>query len=262
MIDLHTHLLPDWDDGAADQAEAREMMAIARRDGITKILLTPHVYRMTKRGYDVDGLGGRIQEFLKQSEFLGIELFAGAEVYVHTDMIQHIKDYGLTVNQSNYVFIEFPAWHVPAGATKLLFQMMLEGLIPIISHPERNTMFVQTPEILYELIKQGAVGQVTSQSITGGFGRITQKAAGSFIRHGLVHLIASDAHNASTRPPRLSEAVEKAAKIVGQAKAEAMVTMVPAAILASEQVPDLGEPNSPTREHKMFFSSRLAAKKS
>ena len=252
MIDLHTHILPDWDDGAADQAEAEQMIAVARQDGISTIVLTPHVYRMTKHGDDLEGLAGRVQEFLKQSKALEIELFAGAEVYVHSDMIPHIKSYRLAVNWSSYVFIEFPAEHVPGSVTKLTFQMMLEGLIPIISHPERNAMFAQTPEFLYELIRQGAIGQVTSQSITGGFGRKTQKAAESFLRHGLVHLIASDAHNAKTRPPRLAEAVEMAAKIVGTARAEAMVTTVPAAILRNDQIPDLGEPVSPAQKGKRY----------
>ncbi len=253
MIDLHTHILPDWDDGAADQAEAEKMIALAREDGIAKIVLTPHVYRMTKRTNNTNGLKGRVRSFLKQSKDFEIDLFEGAEVYVHPNMIQHIKDLGLTVNKSNFVFVEFPAEHVPAGATKLFFQMMCDGLIPIISHPERNAMFAETPELLYELIRQGALGQVTSQSITGGFGRKTQKTAESFLRHGLVHLIASDAHNANSRPPRLAQAVEMASRIVGRRRAEAMVTAIPAAILANEQIPDFGEPLSPLKKNRQHF---------
>jgi protein-tyrosine phosphatase len=247
MIDLHTHILPDWDDGAADQAEAERMIAVARQDGISQIALTPHVYRMTKDGQDLHSLADRVLAFQEKAIALEVVSYAGAEVYVHIDMVRHIKDFGLTVNKSNFVFIEFPAEHVPGGVTKLVFQMMLDGLIPIISHPERNAMLAQTPEILYELIRQGAIGQVTSQSLTGGFGRRTQKTAEMFLRHGLVHLIASDAHNPTTRPPRLAEAVEKAAKIVGRARAAAMVTSVPAAILENEQIPDLGEPVCPAK---------------
>ena len=160
-------------------------------------------------------LKARTREFIEQAKSCGIDFFSGAEVRVHLDMIAHIKDFDLTINGSSYVFIEFPAQHLPAAATNLVYQMMLEGLIPIISHPERNTVFAQSPEILYELIRQGAIGQVTSQSITGGFGTHARKAAESFLRHGLVHLIASDAHNADARPPRLSEAVDIAAKYVG-----------------------------------------------
>jgi protein-tyrosine phosphatase len=245
VIDLHTHVLPGWDDGASDQAEAERMLAVAREDGISKIVLTPHVHRMTKNGAGLESLKGRIEAFREQAGELGVGLFAGAEVYFHIDMIRHIKDFGLTVNGSNYVFIEFPADYLPGGVQKLVSQMMFEGLIPIISHPERNVALAQAPEALHKLVSQGAVSQVTSQSITGGFGRRTQKAAVNFLKHGLVQVIASDAHNATSRPPRLAQAVEMAAKTVGRAAAEAMVTTVPAAILENEQIPDFGEPSFP-----------------
>ncbi len=256
MIDLHTHLLPDWDDGAADRAEADQMIEAAREDGISKIVLTPHIFRMTKHGNDGRGLKSRMRTFRKESKGCEIEFFPGAEVHVHPDMIQHIKDLDLTVNGSNFVFIEFPADHVPLGGTRLVYQMMLEGLIPIISHPERNTVLGRKPEILYELIKEGAVSQITSLSLTGGFGPDVKKTAERFLRLGLGHLIASDAHNATTRPPRLAEAVEAAAKIVGSAKSEAMVTAVPEAILENEPIPNLGEPEYPRKKRKWFFPFR------
>jgi protein-tyrosine phosphatase len=255
MIDLHTHILPDWDDGAADQAEADRMIELAREDGVSKIVLTPHVFRMTKHGTGAKGLKTRIRAFFKLAKAFDVDFYSGAEVYVHPDMIQHIKDFGLTVNGSNFVFIEFPADHVASDAPNLVYRMMLDGLIPIISHPERNAVFVRSPEILYDLIRYGAIGQVTAQSITGGFGTYVQKAAESFLRHGLVQLIASDAHNAETRPPRLSKAAEMAAKFVGTAMADAMVTTVPQAILDNEQIPNLGEPVRPTkkkRPHSVF----------
>ena len=256
MIDLHTHLLPDWDDGAADMAEAGRMIQAAHEDGITGIGLTPHVFRMTKHSSDGRGLKTRVREFVRQTRAFEVALYPGAEVYVHPDMIAHIKDYDLTVNRSNYVFIEFPAAQVPSGTASLVYQMMLSGLIPIISHPERNAGFMRSPEILFELVRQGALAQVTSQSFTGGFGPAVQKTAESFLRNGLVHLMASDAHNAEGRPPRLSAAVEAAAKVVGAARAEALVTTVPAAILDNEQIPDLAEPVCPERKNKPFFLFR------
>jgi len=245
MIDVHTHILPGWDDGAADRAEAERMIAVAREDGISKIVLTPHVHRMTREDDALPGLGGRLAAFCREMGDLGISLFAGAEVYFHVDMIRNIKDHHLTVNGSNYVFIEFPAQYLPGEAKKLISDMMFEGLIPIISHPERNSHMAQAPETLYELISRGALAQATSQSLVGTFGKRIQKTSFHFLKHRLVQIIASDAHNATTRPPRLTQAVEMAAKTVGRAAAEAMVTTVPAAILENQQIPDLGEPVFP-----------------
>jgi protein-tyrosine phosphatase len=256
MIDLLTHLLPDWDDGAADWAEADRMIEAAREDGISKIVLTPHVYRITKHGDNLGGLAGRVRAFIEKSKASHFDVYPGAEVYVHPGMIQHIKEFGLTVNGSNYVFIEFATQRVPGGTANLVYQMLLDGLIPIISHPERNAVFSRMPNLLYELISQGAIAQVTSQSITGSFGKRTLKVAESFLRNGLVQFIASDAHNATTRPPRLAEAVEAASKIVGTAMAEAMVTTVPAAILQNEQIPDFGEPVCPAKKYKVHLLNR------
>lgn len=256
MVDLHTHILPGWDDGAADQAEADRMADVARRDGITKIVATPHAFRMTEHDDTVRGLDTRLQSFVLRMRTPELVFYSGAEVYVHHDMIPHIKDFGLTVNGSNFVFIEFPSGHVPGGAADLVYRMMLDGLIPIVSHPERNSELARSPEILYELVRRGAVAQVTAQSITGQFGPEVRKAAEVFLENNLVHVIASDAHNSEARPPRLAEAVEVAGKIVGPVKAKAMVTSVPEAILANEQIPDFDEPHCPEKKSRRLFHFR------
>jgi protein-tyrosine phosphatase len=254
MIDLHTHILPDWDDGAADWETAERMLALAREDGIGRICLTPHIYRQTKHGDDPGALRDRMNEFIAKTKGSLVELYAGAEVYIHPDMAQNIKEHGLTVNGSRYVFIEFPAEHVPNGTPELIFQITILGFVPIISHPERNAVFANRPGVLFELVGMGALGQVTAQSLTGGFGRKTRDAAECLMKLRLIHLIASDAHNDGGRAPQLSEAVERAAKVVGEEKAEAMVTDVPAAILRDQEVPDLGDPIAPSRKKWLDFS--------
>ena len=214
------------------------MLEVARADGISRIVLTPHVFRMTRPGREPRELGARMRQFLDETHPRGIELFPGAEISYRSGLADSIKGLGLTVNGTNYVFIEFPALNLPDDIHDLVNGMMRDDLIPIISHPERNAALAGSPEILREMIGQGAIGQVTAQSLTGGFGRHVRKTAEDLLRRGLVHVIASDAHNSGSRPPRLSEAVAAAAKIVGTARAEAMVTKVPAAILANEQVPE------------------------
>jgi len=253
MIDLHTHILPDWDDGAADWETAERMLALAREDGIGRICLTPHIYRQTKHGDDPEALRDRMNEFIAKTTSSLVELYAGAEVYIYPDMAQNIKEHRLTVNGSRYVFIEFPAEHVPNGTPELIFQITIRGFVPIISHPERNAVFANKPGVLFELVGMGALGQVTAQSLTGEFGRNTRDAAERLLKLNLVHLIASDAHNDGGRPPRLSEALERAAKVVGEEKAEAMVMDVPAAILQDQEVPEFGDPIAPSRKKWQHF---------
>lgn len=250
MIDLHVHLLPEWDDGAEDRSEAIKMCHVARRDGIEAVVCTPHVGRMTKHGDDMEAFQAGMSGLAELGARLPVKVYLGAEVFVHAGMVDNIKKYGLTVNGSNYVFVEFPAESIIPGTHDLFFKLMLAGLIPVVSHPERNAAFAARPSLLCDLIEMGAIGQVTAMSLTGEFGPRTRKAAEVFLRHNLVHLIASDAHNAESRPPRLRRAVEEAGKVVGPEKARAMVTEVPRAVLENKAVPDLGEPENPERRRK------------
>lgn len=245
MIDLHTHILPDWDDGAYDWEEAAAMARVAEEDGITKIGLTPHLYRLTKHGDDLGLLEERLTEFGHRAKDFPIQFFHGAEVYINDQIVESVTKNYLTVNRSCYVFVEFPANGVFSGVEGLFYLIMLGGRVPIISHPERNIVFGRRPELLYDLIRGGALAQVTAKSILGEFGNGAREAAEVFLKHNLVQLIASDAHDPENRPPRLKKAVERAMKIIGEEKALAMVTDIPQAILDNQAIPEYGEPVNP-----------------
>ncbi|MGB8952077.1 MAG: CpsB/CapC family capsule biosynthesis tyrosine phosphatase [Candidatus Aminicenantales bacterium] len=250
MIDLHTHLLPDWDDGAKDWAETQKMSEIAHTDGIQKIVITPHIFRMSKHNDNLDILQERKAELHKKKAELPVEFYEGAEVFLHHDILSNLRKHHLTINHSNYFFIEFPSDYVLPGVKDLFFNIMLEGYIPIISHPERNAVFQERPDLIYELIKMDCLAQVTAKSIIGEFGTEVRKTAHYFLTHNFVHLIASDAHDARNRPPLLSQAVEEAGKIVGNEKAMAMVTSIPQAILDNRDISDWDEPISPHPKRK------------
>jgi len=251
MIDLHTHLLWDWDDGPDDRAQALTMSRIARKDGTRAICLTPHVFRMTRHGDDLGVLRRRMVEFSDEMRESGIdqdiEFHWGAEVFVHAEVVRAIERYRFTVDQTSYVFLEFPPDSVPVGAANVLAQLMGKGFVPIISHPERNRGFAARPELLFEFVNMGCAAQVTAASLTGELGKEVRTTAGLFMVNNLVHIIASDAHRAIGRPPGLSRGVEAASKIVGESKARAMVTEIPRAILENRALPDWGEPENPLR---------------
>jgi protein-tyrosine phosphatase len=248
MIDLHTHLLPDWDDGAKDWEETLAMARAAEKDGITRIGLTPHLFRLTKYGDDLNLLEQRFAEFMLWAKRFPVEFFRGTEVYINDQIVGNIKKYNLTINNSSYVFVEFPVDSVMAGVRDLFYQIMLEGYIPIISHPERNFVFARRPKLLFDLVSLGAVAQVTAKSILGEFGHEARHSAEVFLKHNLVHLIGSDAHDLENRPPLLRSAVERAMKIVGKEKALAMVTEIPQAILDNQVIPEYPDPVNPEKK--------------
>jgi protein-tyrosine phosphatase len=249
MIDLHPHLLWDWDDGPDDRAQSLGMCRMAERDGIKAVCLTPHVFRANRYGDDLEILRQRMVTFKDEmlGAGVGLELHWGAEVFVHAEVVRAIEKYRFTIDQTSYVFLEFAAEGVPVGAANMLAQLMSKGFVPIISHPERNRGFAARPELLFEFVNMGCAAQVTAASLTGELGKAVRTTAGLFMVNNLVHFIASDAHRAIGRPPGLSRAVAAAAKIVGEAKARAMVTEIPRAILDNKALPDWGEPENPLR---------------
>jgi len=253
MIDLHCHLLPDWDDGPENWEETEKMVELASADGIEKMCFTPHFFRFSRYNDDPEILEARIREFFERyGKDSRVEFYRGAEVFIHPDLVAQIKENNLSINQGEYVFVEFPSDQVPSGTKELFYQLMLAGYTPIISHPERNSIFGSQPQVLYDLANRGALAQVTAMSLTGGFGSEVQKRAELALKNNLVHLIASDAHDAQKRKPVLSQAVELAARIIGRDKAEAMAQEIPRAILSNELIPDWGSPINPEAGKKFF----------
>lgn len=253
LIDLHTHLLPDWDDGPKSWEEAKKMVELAVADGITAICLTPHIFRFSRYQDNQQVLEQRFHQFYERfGSDSRISFFRGAEVFVHQDMVQEIKSRNLSVNQSEYVFVEFPSDQVPAGARELFYRLMLAGYTPIISHPERNEFFGRQPEMLYDFINRGCLAQLTAGSLVGRFGREVQKRAELFLKHHLVQLMASDAHDIEKRPPVLSQGLEAAIRLIDREIAEAMVNRIPKSILSNQLVPELERPTPPLR-HRFFF---------
>ncbi len=254
MIDLHCHLLPDWDDGPESWEEVDQMMALAAEDGIEAICITPHYLRFSRHGNNPDILRSKFEEvFERYKDEKRIRFYRGAEVFVHPDIIKHVKRENLSLNGSEYVFVEFPSDQVPAGTKDLFYRMMLAGLTPVISHPERNAVFGSQPELLYDLIGRGCLAQITAMSLTGQFGSAVYKRSELFLKNNLVQFIATDAHDSKKRKPVLSKAVKMAASLVGKEKAQAMVNDIPLAILNNEVIPDWGSPLRPGKGRRRFF---------
>jgi protein-tyrosine phosphatase len=151
----------------------------------------------------------------------------------------------VTVNdKGRYLMVEFDFQGIPYRAEDVLFRLMARGIIPIITHPERNLEIGQRPQRYGEMIRMGCLGQVTGMSLTGGFGSGVKQTAEKLLKNRLVHIIASDTHSITRRPPVLSPAVREAEKIVGKEEAQMMVTDYPQAILEGKK-PHVPEPLSP-----------------
>jgi protein-tyrosine phosphatase len=113
----------------------------------------------------------------------------------------------------------------------LVFSLRLAGLVVLFAHPERIRYFQEDVKRWEEMVRLGAYGQITTGSVLGTFGEDAQEFSELLLRRGLVHVLASDAHNLRGRPPILSRAVEAVAAIVGEEEARKMVSERPRALL-------------------------------
>ncbi|WP_139691842.1 tyrosine-protein phosphatase [Sporolactobacillus terrae] len=219
MIDIHCHILPSIDDGAADEHVSLEMAKLAVSEGITKIVATPH-----HRNRHWDNPAPEVQQHVQhlnqrfKDHQIGLELLPGQEVRIFGEMANVLGTGELmSVNHNEtYIMVEFPTHHVPRYAKQLFYDLQVKGVTPVIVHPEMNQEIVNSPNLLYAFINDGALSQVTAASLIGKNGRTAKKRAHQFILHNLSHFIASDAHNTTRRPFYMQKAFYELKKNYGK----------------------------------------------
>ncbi len=235
MIDLHCHILPGLDDGAQTLEDSLEMARVAARDGIGTIAATPHadLWGTQPDRADLELRVGRLQEAL-DAQGIAIQLVSGLENHLTPELLSG----GIVpLNRTSYALVELPFEEFPHYVEDALFQLQLQGYMPILAHPERNAILRDDPDRLRGLVERGILGQLTAASLLGVFGRRTREASETFLRQGLVHVLATDSHSSSGgRKPVLSEAVGAAARLVGEELAQGLVIATPERILKGETV--------------------------
>lgn len=216
MVDIHCHILPGIDDGAKNLKDSIIMAKHAVSEGIHTIIATPHF----NQSYDnrkplIETKVIELNQALKE-ENIDVEILVGQEPRIYGEILSDYENNKIqTLNNSQYLFIEFPSSQVPRYTEKLLFDIQMKGLTPIIVHPERNAELMERPEKLYELVQKGALTQVTASSLCGYFGKKIKTFSEQLIEANLTHFIASDAHNVGNRSFKMNEAFESIEKNYG-----------------------------------------------
>lgn len=228
MIDLHCHILPGVDDGPKTIDESLKMALKAREQGITHLMCTPH----HKNGRFLNPATNVANEVAKlQTEFdrnnIELKLLVGQENRITGTLIEDLEKREIIGfgQQKQFLLIEFPTNDVPLYATKLFFELIAKGYIPIIVHPERNRIFINDPNKLLPFLDMGALAQGTAPSIVGLFGRKIQKTAKTMIQLNMVQMIASDAHSLKKRNFYLKEAYHIIQKDYGNEKVKSLKKM-------------------------------------
>ncbi len=245
MIDLHNHLLPGIDDGAKRLEETLQFLRIAGADGVRIVVATPHmkpgVYD-NRRETILESVA-MVREAQKGSGTEGVTLLPGAEVYFTADLLRQAKAGELmtVADRGKFLLLELPYQQIPMRVEDTIFQMKLLGITPIMAHPERVAYYLEDMSRVVASVRLGALTQVTGASITGRFGSKAREFSREMLERGLVHVVASDSHDVSHRPPTLSDAFRTVAQLCGEAAARRMVEDTPRAILDGLEI----EPDEP-----------------
>lgn len=234
MIDLHTHILPGIDDGVDDEEEAVEFARVAAADGVRTIVATPHCkdgFYVNERPAVLEAtarLGARLA-----AERVEVELRPGAEVHICPELVERVRDGRAPTLGDNgrTLLLELSLTQPPIELDSLVFQLRLAGIEIVFAHPERIRYFQDDVRRYEEVVRMGAWGQLTTGSLTGDFGSDAMEFSRELLLRGLLHVLASDAHNVRGRPPRLTPALEAAVGLVGERRARSMVEEVPRALL-------------------------------
>lgn len=241
LIDIHSHILPGIDDGAQTMSETIEMIDVARAAGTTALVASPHAD--TQFAYEPE----RIEELLAEARSLagpGIALVRGCDFHLMSANVEAaLKDpERFTIGGKGYLLMELSDMLIFPNTGQLWEELEAAGMRIILTHPERNPLLRQRIELIEEWVSQGRYMQVTAQSLLGVFGPKAFDFAKKLLDRGLVHFLASDAHNVKHRPPRLDQGFDWIARHYSHRLAQLLCVDHPRAVLAGEALDLTGFP--------------------
>jgi protein-tyrosine phosphatase len=204
VVDIHCHIVPGVDDGSPDVETSLAMIRQAKAAGVTAILTTPHiranpadrpVHEIHKQSF------AALRDAHASSDVRDVQIQLGGEVRVTGDTLRIIDDPIFTSGErQKSILLELSSQEVPSYFPQVIFEFRLRGITPIVAHPERNLAVLKRPKYALDFVRQGALLQLTTSSVNGELGPTIESAALAMLRAGIVSIVASDAHNLTSRP--------------------------------------------------------------
>ncbi len=240
ILDLHTHILPGVDDGARTLEDSLQMLRNAAASNVAAVVATPHCNVVPVwENYDSEAFRERFLELrrLAAREQIPVQIIAGAEVRVSPDLPQLLRQKKImTINAGRYVLTEFLPWTVPECFSDILAQLLQEGYIPLIAHPERYEAVCSEPELVTGWLNMGCHIQLTGGSLLGKFGPAAKKTSDFLLQRDMVACVASDAHGPRRRTNFLMDVYHHLSLQYSESYAEALLWETPLRICAGEKL--------------------------
>ena len=234
MIDFHSHILPQTDDGSISLEETINILKEAKQVGFTKIISTSHYLE----GYYESNQKERneLLEKIKQ-ENVEVELYLGSEIYISENMIEFLKDKkASSINNSRYVLFELPMGNETVLAKEMIYRLIENDYVPIIAHPERYSYVQDNPEYVNELLDMGAMFQSNYGSIIGLYGKKAEKTVKKLLKENLIQFLGSDVHREEHVYVLMPKILKKLKKIISSEKLEELTETNPQKVLNNEEI--------------------------
>lgn len=221
MRDLHSHYLPGVDDGSKNIEVTKNMLASAEKNGITDIIFTPHFIldsRFMSTKEENEKIFAPIKKIAKE-EF-NINIFLGNEVYCNNEIMRLYKEGVIsTLNNSRYMLIEIPMYSKMNNVKEIFFELISNGIIPVLAHPERYMPYYNDIDFFLELRNMGVLLQINYPSLVGEYGSKAKKMAVKLLKQHIISFVGSDIHSdKGNKNEQVAKAEKKIKKIVGEAE--------------------------------------------
>jgi protein-tyrosine phosphatase len=240
MIDFHTHILFDIDDGPTTLEESVAMARLAYKDGTHTIVATPHSPGWDNR-YTVELVLSRVATLRQALDEQGIPvtILPGGELFYDANLVAQLQaGKVLTCGGSHTVLVECPIYEdLPTKFEQLLFALQVAGYRVVLAHPERINDVRRDPNVLIPFIERGMYTQLTAQTLTVDMGNQDREFVETLLTHNLIHLVASDAHGVDYRPPLLAQARQQVVKLLGEEAAQMLFEDVAKGLLDDQPIP-------------------------
>lgn len=237
MIDIHSHIIPNVDDGARSVEETFNILKEAQEAGFTDVILTSHFllnYYETN-AQELIFWKEKLQEVLKK-QGTKINLHSGMEIYITNQMEELLENKKiLTLANSRYMLIELPLATNVKYFDYVVYYLEAKGIKPIIAHPERYKCVQKDPDIVEEYIEKGCLIQCNYGSIVNLYGREAEKTIKTLLKKKQVHFLGSDVHRENGTYLIILDAIKKIRKIIGENKINEITTINPKKILQNEE---------------------------
>ena len=238
MIDFHSHILPNIDDGSKSVGETFHLIEEAKQAGFNEIISTSHYM---EDFYEIENEErniwiNSINEKLNERE-IDVKLYIGNEIYITENIIKLLEDEkASTINNTNYVLFELPLNSKPLNLYSFIYRLTSNNLVPIISHPERYSFLQKKPEAIEILIKNGVLMQCNFGSLIGTYGKKAEIITKKMLENNMVHFLGSDVHKQNTIYKKIPDIIKKIENLIGKEKLVEITEINPALVLKNKRI--------------------------